>query len=762
MSRLLAALIGLVGGVAVIATAALFLAVHYHRQGIDIVYKNVDDIVDGEMPTTVTSFPSGPEVVGIIGGSGEGLNCSLPDWADKFFDNTENEPSKDGKEHKRLLVRQHFRQACVFHDLCYRHGLATYNYNQNDCDRVLQNQAFRLCLYIRSDAAEPQNRSAEHNAERCQTDSKMILAGMGLGGSGAYRAWDKSTYFEFESDPVRSTGFSASRVVDHPFKSADRVKYAGDPDQVILTFANIRSNLTITCVTCKKVPVFEWSRDPSDVSAELRSVGIVNLPEALLKHEDQMLSATSPIWLPPRRRHAAPHLLVDSAGKNNLIWISRNNPENTVSCIVLADAARLLTYTLPKQDLCEVAAGSRLTMVEVDMFSTSPLPMEIPGAPEQNRIVATALSAQKTDDRSLSFCQRSASRPVNRAADNDDKAPCTNFSQTEVAGGDGLGAFQNFAVVRPGQQIFFARDVKMSSRAPSKDIYSAAGNVLVVDIAAPTAPSVPLAATIQKIVPFNIPDRFDPMMPITRKNNDLRFFSLEAPDVVSGTETPKSRAYVRMIDFANSNPVPEDVGLVMKANVTQTKTEGEIHLHESWAQRSVLVLETKGASPKSKLVFSRGKLAAEPGKPFDPTTNTESLRLETLVFERDASTAGSKLPFLATSGASCKITYTYATNPDYPCRRPFDSKRLMRSSPAAKMRASQTLVGHFTANEGHSIAFPDACLKYKPIVLRPKREKPGEFELELKEPVGKESDIMRTVDCGPIPSIEYISEAMKD
>jgi hypothetical protein len=171
----------------------------------DSLYKNVDDISDGEMPATITSFQSGPEVVSAIGGSGEGLNCSLPSLTNIFFDGSTD---SHGKRH---LVLQRFRQACVFHDLCYRHGLATYGYNQNDCDRTLQNEAFRLCLYIR-------NGSAENNAARCQTDSKMVLAGVSLGGYGAYRAWDRSTYFEFESDPSRSNGFWVSRVVDHPFK----------------------------------------------------------------------------------------------------------------------------------------------------------------------------------------------------------------------------------------------------------------------------------------------------------------------------------------------------------------------------------------------------------------------------------------------------------------------------------------------------------------------------------------------------------------
>src|SRR5712691_4109836 len=179
----------------------LILVVVFHGWIIDAIYKNVDDRDDGEMPTTVTSYPSGPEVVGIIGGSGEGLNCSLPPGFDIFFDAS---PDAEGRRH---LVRQRFRQACVAHDLCYRHGLATYGYTQNDCDRILQNQAFRLCKYIRNE-----NRTSD--SERCQRDSKKILAGVSIGGFDSYRAWDRSTYVEYDSDPLRSNEFSASRVVD--------------------------------------------------------------------------------------------------------------------------------------------------------------------------------------------------------------------------------------------------------------------------------------------------------------------------------------------------------------------------------------------------------------------------------------------------------------------------------------------------------------------------------------------------------------------
>jgi hypothetical protein len=175
----------------------------------------------------------------------------------------------------------------------------------------------------------------------------------------------------------------------------------------------------------------------------------------------------------------------------------------------------------------------------------------------------------------------------------------------------------------------------------------------------------------------------------------------------------------------------------------------------------VLVLETKGPASKTKLVFSRGKIAVAPGRYYNPATNSETLRLETLVFERDAS-AGSNTAFSVTGGASCKVTYTFGPNPDYPCRRAFDPKRLMRSSPVAKMQASQTLVGYFTASNGHGIAFPDACLKYKPIILQKKGNSGIEFEPASKEPVGTENDIKRVLDCRAIPSAEYISGPVKD
>jgi hypothetical protein len=522
-------------------------------------------------------------------------------------------------------------------------------------------------------------------------------------------------------------------VVDHPFKSVDPAKYRNESDQVILTFENIRSNLTVTCVTCAKLPVFSWTRDPNEVSPELRSVGVTKLPEALLTHQDQMLSQTGPVWLPPRRRHAAPHLLVDSAGKNHLIWMSRNNPQDSISCVVLADAARLLTNTLPRRDYCDNSAGSSLSMVEIDMFATSPLPMEVPGT--QDRIFTTALSPQKKFDHSLSFCSRSALRTVDHSDGHDDQAKCHTFTEAEVAKGAGLGAFQNFPVIRRGQLIYFARDIDQRedsswTRAWQRiwgDTYSPGGAMLAMDILPPATAKGPAVPKLKKIVRFNIDDRFDPMMPITQKNDDLRFLSLEA----SG-----SSVHVRMTDFDKDAPAVGNVRLTMNGS--------DVDLHRSWALRPMLVLETKDAQPKTKLVFSRGEIAPGPDSLVQPAANTEALSLETLVFERDAA-AAADTPFLKTGGAACTVTYRFKPSSDYPCTRAFDPKRPMRSSLAAKLQASQLLVGHFAGRDGHGIAFPDFCWKANPIILKPQ----GDTFVPPSEPVGEGAQT-RNVTCEPL------------
>jgi hypothetical protein len=346
---------------------------------------------------------------------------------------------------------------------------------------------------------------------------------------------------------------------------------------------------------------------------------------------------------------------------------------------------------------------------------------------------------KETASLGLSFCSRSASRPVDGVAEHDDdKAKCAPFPDQADFNGAGLGAFQNFAIIRPGQQILFARDVATSSDAPwwtrfSQNLRGLEGSpkgvMLLIDVAAPSSARGPLAAKIKKKVRFDIPDRFDPMMPITRTRDDLRFLSLEKTEAEVG---------VRIFDFAKEHPEAEKVKLWMQGS--------EIALHSSWALRPALVLETRGEGLKTRLVFSRAEISPQPG---DSTgvAHTESLSLETLVFERGAA-APSDAPFVKTSGAACTVKYTFDSHPEFPCYRAFDPTRPMRASPAARMQASQMLVGRFAARDGYALAFPDYCLKAEPImILKPK----ADTFVQSSEEAGW-SDIKRNVACDPLTS----------
>ena len=62
-----------------------------------------------------------------------------------------------------------------------------------------------------------------------------------MGGYNAFRGWDRSTYFEFESDPSRSSEFvrpAAWWIIRS--RLSIQAKYRNEPDQVILTFENVQ------------------------------------------------------------------------------------------------------------------------------------------------------------------------------------------------------------------------------------------------------------------------------------------------------------------------------------------------------------------------------------------------------------------------------------------------------------------------------------------------------------------------------------------
>jgi hypothetical protein len=182
--------------VAIRVPAALILILVFGRSMVDgligTIYQNVAIPRDPEMPATVTAFRAATDMVSTLGGRGEGLNCSMPWGIDYVF------RPRNGEVASQIPVRQQFRQACVFHDLCYRHGLATYGYSQDDCDELLQEQALRICW-------------AHPRPGECQLNAKKVAAGVKLRGYGSYRNWGESTYFEFDPFPYRSEQFYCSR-----------------------------------------------------------------------------------------------------------------------------------------------------------------------------------------------------------------------------------------------------------------------------------------------------------------------------------------------------------------------------------------------------------------------------------------------------------------------------------------------------------------------------------------------------------------------
>jgi hypothetical protein len=354
-----------------------------------------------------------------------------------------------------------------------------------------------------------------------------------------------------------------------------------------------------------------------------------------------------------------------------------------------------------------------------------------------------------TTNHSLSFCARSASRPVdyNAPRQDDDRAKCINFGDPAVAGGAALGAFQNFAIVRPGQQIFFARDIEQQTDSLLEglwqrirgDTYSPGGAMLVIDLAAPETPQGPLVTNLRKLVRFSIDDRLDPMMPMSRKVDDFRFLSLQAS---------KSHVQVRMIDFTKDEPSVADVRL--------TANGKDVDMHRSWALRPMLVLETKEAQPQTKLVFSRGELVPGTSQPIDGSAGAEAVTLETLVFQRDAAAAAST-PFERAGGATCTVASEFTTHGEWPCLRAFDPKRPMRASPAAIMQTSQLLAGRFAGKDELGLAFVDSCKLPKPVILRPTGDtfKPT---IGLLDPTDR---LTRKVTCTPLDTPAAFGEPIK-
>lgn len=215
--------LAVVGGLVLIGTAIFVVRLDiFGRMAADQILANDIEPRGREMPPTAGALPYASADIQIIGGMGQGLSCSLPWPMDKLAF-----PVKGGNSPIGLKMRQ----ACAYHDYCYRHGAATYGYTQADCDFALQVQAYRMCAFIEQVSSDESGREKE---TKCVQDARLVTLGVRVGGSDAFRplnardvlsideidkgdeAKDQSTYFEFDPYPTKSADYKIYRIADTP------------------------------------------------------------------------------------------------------------------------------------------------------------------------------------------------------------------------------------------------------------------------------------------------------------------------------------------------------------------------------------------------------------------------------------------------------------------------------------------------------------------------------------------------------------------
>ncbi len=199
------------------------------------VYPVLAQPEETEAPSTFTSYLSSAATEAILGGQGTGLNCSIP----RIMEWIAFKPEKDGSN-----ISLRFRQACVMHDLCYRHGYATYGYSQADCDTQLQRSAYRLCRQIHglssSKRVDPLSMYTD-----CEHEAKEVLLGVTLGGADSFHSRKSSTFFEYDPQPSMADNFTVGRAVPEAI--------VNDPgsDLGIRTFYFWRNTVTMRVLAAK-------------------------------------------------------------------------------------------------------------------------------------------------------------------------------------------------------------------------------------------------------------------------------------------------------------------------------------------------------------------------------------------------------------------------------------------------------------------------------------------------------------------------------
>jgi len=651
-----------------------------------------------------------------------------------------------GSEDTTIPVRQRFRQACVFHDLCYRHGLATYGYTQNDCDELLQEQALRICVNANSKS------SVKRRLDDCQLDAKKVAAGVKVGGFKAYQGWGNSTHFEFDPNPYRSIQHSAVRTLDHPFKRRFSDTLSNEPIQLLVDFKILRGGVRFSCLNC---PPRVFSAD------EWLFVGDPNASGMLKDHK---MNEEGVVWIPSGRLFSAPHVVRDGEGRQALVWLVRQTFGNSLLCVVVAEPGKVLTDTKPSDAGCVKAVNGRMALGQVDLLSSAPqVAIVAPqsGSPPQaaSAIVGTGLTNQVGD---LAVC---VSQDMRNGQSSDEKRchKLIDANGKSIAGLKGLGAFQNFAIVKGARHIYFLRHV---ATADTRNESDEAIRLLVVDIATEhmpkkgsSAPSGPAKLAVEKT--FAIKDDFDPMVPVSFDPADLRIMSTQVPasrlarrlGLVSSTMT------FYEADLASANP-----GLV-KVPVQVPTGTGTIDLHESWAGRPILITETapEETGKKTQIILSRSRMQVhgeDPKKiPGGNVAQFDETQFEFAVLERSAAAAQAGAPFRIVRGLTCTITYT-VNRPDddrvSPCARVAPVVGTHRATPATMLQGAQLLAGRFTNRNDSQLALIDRCIQSSPIIIQPVEIGAS----AASEPASVGRNLQRDARCQPIANSARLAEPM--
>ena len=170
-----------VGVVVLCGTALIFtFASDTARFVADHVLANAIPPGSREMPPTAHAIAYTASDVQVLGGRGDGLSCSIPPLVEAMvFPRAAN----------GAPIGLRMRQACAAHDYCYRHGAATYGYSQADCDFLLQEHAFRLCLFIAGDAKgrDASVSPTESALGKCRSDARLVTLGVRAFGSDSFR-----------------------------------------------------------------------------------------------------------------------------------------------------------------------------------------------------------------------------------------------------------------------------------------------------------------------------------------------------------------------------------------------------------------------------------------------------------------------------------------------------------------------------------------------------------------------------------------------